>query len=135
MKKLLVLLFLLSSVPVSAQDVHTLIFTASPDHAAALNGTPVLTSYQLDVVVGTATGALAFSQNLGKPTPATPVPPATAGDITVDLSQFAAFNALTRNAYVVFVSSVGPGGTTRSAASDPFPHFGLPAQTGKPRIQ
>lgn len=128
-------LLALLAAPAGAQDVRTLVFTASTDHNATLNGTPILSSYQADVLVGTPTGALAFTQGLGKPTPATPVPPATAGDISIDMSQFPSFVSLARGAYVVVVSAVGPGGTSRSLPSDPFLRFGTPVQPGKPRIQ
>ena len=134
MKKLLPLVFMLGlASPALAQDVRTLIFTASADHSVTLAGQPIVTGYQVDLMVGTPTGALAFSQSLGKPTPAAPVPPATVGDITIDLTQFPTYNALTRGQYVAFVTAIGPGGTTRSVASDPFTRFGLPAAPGKPR--
>lgn len=135
MRRLLIIALLLMASAAHAQEPRTLLFTASPDHNAVLANQPVVTGYEARVLIGTATGALAFTQALGKPTPAAPVPPATVGDISIDLSQFAVFNSLTRGVYVAIVNAVGPGGTTPSLPSDPFPRFGTPAQAGKPRIQ
>ena len=93
-------------------------FVASTDHNVLVNGAPVLTSYQLDIMAGTATGALALTVSLGKPTPG-------AGNlITVTVPQLA---ALPNGSYVGTVSAVGPGGAGKSDPSNPFARISAPA--------
>lgn len=93
-------------------------FIASVDHNTVVNGLPVLTSYQLDTMTGTATGALAFTVSLGKPTPG-------AGNlISVVVPQLA---ALSNGTYVATVSAIGPGGAGKSVPSAPFVRIGPPA--------
>lgn len=104
------------------------VFVASPDHSVVVNGTAVLTNYQLDIMVGTATGALAVSQNLGKPTPAQ-----TTNEITSDISPV--IQKLTSGTYVAFVSAVGPGGAGKSPASDPFGRITAAGAPSKPSIR
>lgn len=93
-------------------------FTASTDHDAAVGGMAVVTSYQLDAMIGTATGALAFSANLGKPTPD------ASRVIVVPVPQFL---TMPNGSYVATVSAVGPGGAGKSAPSNPFSRIGAPA--------
>lgn len=94
----------------------TVIFTASVDHdALSLDGvTPLLTSYQLQVFLETATATPLTTLDLGKPTPD------AAKQITVkNAVWFAALTPKTR--YVAKVAAVGPlGVSTPSPASDPF---------------
>lgn len=128
---LLVLMGLLGmpALALAQTNPTSLVFTASPDHAIVVNGTPVLTRY--DVVVKDGQGATVATVPLGKPTPAAPVPPATIGDITVPATPMNA--ALTRSGtYTATLVAVGPGGSTSSVPSDPFPFWAPPAATGKP---
>lgn len=114
-------LFVLTAAFASAQTVVNPTkaeFVASADHSATVNGTAVVTSYQLDTMTGTATGALAFTVSLGKPTPG-------AGNlISVVVPQLA---ALANGTYTATVSAVGPGGAGKSAPSNPFARIGAPA--------
>lgn len=92
-------------------------FVASADHNVTVNGTAVVANYQFDTMTSTVTGALAFTVNLGKPTPA-------AGNvITVTIPQLA---ALSTGTYVATVAAVGPGGVGKSAPSNPFVRVGTP---------
>lgn len=86
-------------------------FTASADHAT-------VTNYQLDTMAGSATGAIAFTLNLGKPTPN------AANLISVLVQPFA---TLPPGTYVATVSAMGPGGAGKSAPSAPFARVGAPA--------
>ena len=101
-------------------------FTASADHTATVGAVAVLDHYQLDVMVGTPTGALAFTFGLGKPTPAAD------NSITIPVPPLA---TLASGLYVATVSAVGPGGTGRSVPSDPFARVASAAAPGKPTIQ
>jgi hypothetical protein len=116
---LILLLFaLLIAAPAAAQTVVNPTraeFTASADHTTVVNGTAVLTGYQLDTMTGTATGALAFTVSLGKPTPG------AGNKISVVVSQLA---TLATGTYVATVSAVGPGGAGKSAPSAPFVRIG-----------
>jgi hypothetical protein len=111
----LALLCLASTVSAQVVNPTAAQFTASVDHALLVGGTAIVTSYQLDTMTGTATGALAFSVNLGKPTPG------ASNLIAVAVPQLA---ALANGTYVVTVSAVGPGGAGKSAPSLPFSRIG-----------
>lgn len=114
----LVLFLLLGAASASAQTVvnpTTAQFTASVDHALVVNGTAVVSAYQLDTMIGSSTGALAFSFNLGKPTPG------TANVISVVVPQLA---TLANGSYVATVSALGPGGAGKSAPTSPFSRIG-----------
>jgi len=120
-------LLLLCSWPALAQTPPRAVFVASSDHAVDVGGTPLVTTYQLDVMIDTATGALAFSKSLGKPTPN------AQNEISVSLPEFV---TLPNKVYVATVSAIGPGGTARSEPSDPFVWLSRPpAQPGKPRVE
>lgn len=121
-------LALFVAAPLSAQTVSNptvVSFTASPDHSVVVSGVPVLDRYELNTMIGTSTGALSWTQDLGKPTPT------STNTIEVAVPRFA---TLSRGTYVVTVSAVGPGGVTPSAASDPFLVTGSPAGVGKPIV-
>lgn len=121
MKTCFVALFLLIAATVSAQTTVNptkATFTASADHNTVTSGVVILTSYQLDVMRDTATGALAFSYGMGKPTPA------TGNVITVTIP---AFLTMGNGTYVAKVTAIGPGGTGISAPSNPFVKTGGPA--------
>lgn len=136
----LVVLFvwLVSSSPVVAQTVinpTTVSFTPSPDHSVMVNvpgGSPVpaLDHYDMNVLIGSATGVLSWTQGLGKPTPN------TQNRIDVVVPRFA---TLSRGSYVVTVSAVAPGvngPTSTSVPTDPFVSTGIPAVVpGKPSVQ
>lgn len=114
------------SAAASAQTAPVAEFNASPDHSIVVGATPVVSGYQLDVMLGTVTGALSFTKSLGKPTPD------ASNLIRVPLPEF-----LTKanGIYVATVSATGPGGTTRSVPSDPFSWMTVPAPAGKPAIR
>lgn len=116
---LVALLLLVSSLPASAQVVNPTVvqFTASTDHATVVNGTPLVTSYQLDIMTSTATSALAFTVSLGKPTPDA----TTSVIVTPVIPQFA---ALGNGMYVATVSAIGPGGSGKSTPTAPFARIG-----------
>lgn len=110
--------------PAQAQVVNPtkVEFVASSDHALVVNGTAVVTGYQLDVMVSAPTGALAFSSNIGKPTPG------ANSLISVIVPQL---SALTNGVFVATVSALGPGGSGKSTPSAPFGRIGQPtAPTG-----
>lgn len=110
----------------SAQSSARVEFSASADHSTAVGSTPLVTGYQLDVMVDTATGALAFTKSLGKPSPS------AQGEIVVPLPEFA---ARPNGVYVGRVSAQGPGGSTPSLPSAPFAWIGQPpAPPGQPRV-
>ena len=132
----LVLLLLLLTSTGSAQTPITsnsgIAFAASPDHDALnADGTPVLDHYQLNIVAQNDLGAIAYSQNLLKPTPD------ATGTITV--KPVTAFASIQRNTiYQAQVVAVGPGGASRSELTDPFVAWALAvaprAPAAKPMI-
>jgi hypothetical protein len=81
--------------------------------------------YELQTVIGTPTGAIAWTQDLGKPTPD------ATNTIEVLIPRF---GTLARGTYVISITTNGPGGATPSAASDPFSVTGSPAAPGKPIV-
>src|SRR5262245_13375984 len=89
-------------------------FSPSADHSATLpDGTPVVSSYQLDLFLQ---GAAAPFQSipLGKPSPDTD------GTIRIDLtSQFVGW-PVPGTVYVADVAASGPGGSSASALSNTF---------------
>lgn len=131
MKRML-LVIALSLVPVFAQaqtvvNPSKIVFTASPDHNVVLtSGTAVLTSYELEIMAGTPTGAVAFTKGLGKPAPD------GSNTITVTVPEFL---TLMNGTFVGTVSAMGPGGVGVSIPSNPFDHVGKPAAPGKPTAQ
>lgn len=122
-------LLLWCASPLAAQTVlnpNTVEFTASPDHATkAADGTPILDHYDWLVVQSSPTGALFMTVNLGKPTPN------ASNTITVTPS-FATLGIGTT--YYSFVEAVGPFGSSRSAASNPFANQSGPRPTGAPVV-
>lgn len=122
----LCLLLLLVALSARAQNPPSVSFTASSDHNVLVGTTPVLDGYQLDVMKETASGALAFTRTLGKPTPD------ASNQIVVPVPEF-----LTQGngLYVATVSATGPGGTARSVPADPFAWVSQPpALPGKPSV-
>ncbi len=105
-------------------------FTASPDHAATkLDGTSVVTRYELVATAVNATGALVWTQDLGKPTP-------NAGTITVALP--AALTITPETLYTATVRAIGPDGSSPpSAPSNPFGVAGtrVPAAASNVRLR
>ena len=106
--KRLVLAFvaLLLAANAHAQTVinpHFIDFAVSSDHTAtALDGSPILTRYELTAVAMNANGALIWTLDLGKPTPnatgvATAALPVLTGLITSDIL------------YTAKIASLGPG--------------------------
>jgi len=121
MRKLLLLLLLFVAAPVSAQVVNPggIEFIASADHDAVIDGLPVVTSYQFDTMILTVSGVLAFTKDLGKPTPNS-----FDQKITARIPEFL---TLRPGSYVATVSALGPGGTGRSEPSLPFTVMGGPS--------
>ena len=123
------LLTLLIPAQVSAQanitNPKVATFVASIDHAKTLpDGVEIVTGYQLDCHVLNAAGALAFSKQLGKPTPDATN---TIGPVTIP-----EFVTLPSNQYVCTAAAVGPGGLGRSAPSSPFDSIQAPGAAGVP---
>lgn len=94
----------------------TVEFQASPDHAGKwLDGTDKVTGYRADYFLASDTtmGTPAATVSLNKPTPD------ATGKVSVSTSAFP--SALAADVvYKVIVVTVGPSGSTRSAASGPF---------------
>lgn len=113
-------------------DTSKAAFTASSDHNTLFAGSPVLTSYSIDVYLktnSTGTGTPVTTASLGKPTPN-----ATNDVISGNLKTILTLSPNTE--YIYFVRAIGPGGSNRSIASDPFGFPGAPAAiVGKPGIQ
>lgn len=83
----------------------------SPDHNATQNGQPVVTRYDFELWSSDDTKVIA-TLSMGKPTSST---------TTVTYSQLATLLAgQPFGSYVSHVAAVGPGGTARSVASNPF---------------
>lgn len=116
---LLACLLFTVAAPAVAQTVNptATVFTPSSDHTAVVGGIPVLDHYQLDVMVGTASGALSFTKDIGKPNPN------AQNEISVAIPEFASRST---GVYAATVSAVGPGGTGRSSAV-PFVRISAPA--------
>lgn len=116
--------------PAAAQTVtnpSAVDFTASADHSRVLtDGTAVLTGYQLDVMIASPTGAVAFTKGIGKPTPD------GNGLISVPVPEFI---KLSNGSYTATVSAVGPGGSSPSPASAPFNRVGPPSAPGRPTVR
>jgi hypothetical protein len=97
------------SITVAASTPATrLIFTASTDHNTNV------TSYTLEIFTqGTnpSTAPPVSSRDLGKPA-------VVSGDITVDIAPL--IQALAPGNYFGTVTAIGPGGSTRRAASNTF---------------
>jgi len=114
-KAIILVAVYLAPVPSEAQlvtDPTKAEFNASPDHDATASGTPLVSSYQLELYpVGDSEPLLTL--DLGKPD----VDPD--GVIRVNLVTLLV-PLLSGTNYVARVAAVGPGGITRSALSNPF---------------
>lgn len=110
------------SVSVTAQSVTILgptpsVSFVSPQHYANyLDGTPIITTYQLEVTAMNSLGAVAFTIDLGKPAPD------GTGTVIVAVPQLTTITPNTT--YTARVYAVGPGG---SGVSDPSNPFGVTA--------
>jgi hypothetical protein len=110
----LVVGLLLSATPLSAQTIQnptTVEFDPSPDHAATIDGTPVVDRYEMDFFIG-GNGQAVLTLNLGKPAPAGD------GRIRVNFAALLAQPLTPGTIYTALVAAVGPGGR---AASDVAP--------------
>lgn len=99
-------------------------FDVSPDHTAInpLDGSAVVTRYDVSWVVMNQAGALAFTKAIGKPTVD------GSNRATINIPEFVATTgagSLTPNQlYTLVVIAVGPGGLTPSTPSNPFGRSG-----------
>lgn len=123
------LLFTGLATIVNAQPVQNpnfVEFTASPDHNALLGGVPLVDHYEVAIVIGTATGALAWSEPIGKPTPD------ASNKISVNVPRLA---TLARGTYIGFISTVSLLTNPFSVQSSPSTSFtstGSLAPSGTP---
>lgn len=108
----------------TVQSPTTVEFTASPDHNATDNGTAVLTRYDVEIYTQANQTAVVRTINIGKPTPAQTTNLISYTQLRPELDQ------LPVNTYVAKVVAVGPGGTGRSAASNPFQEVARPPTAG-----
>ena len=113
-----------------AVNPTTVTFTASPDHNALnLDGTPMVTRYDLRVYVPTLLTTIVFTQALGKPTPD------ASNTIQVTLAS-GLMAALVKNTqYVAEVAAIGPYGEGDSTPSNPFGYAAPPRVGGVPVIK
>lgn len=95
----------------NVQNPTTFEFTPSPDHNTSENGVALVTRYDLEVY--NAANAVATTINAGKPTPVNNL-------ITNTSLLRPATVGLPAGTYTAKVAAVGPGGTARSASSNPF---------------
>lgn len=120
-----------AQTPTPVTSTSTVAFTASSDHNLVdAFGNVVLTRYDLETSAMNSLGVIFFTQQLAKPTPD------ATNTIRVGISSTVA--ALTGGTvYQARVAAVGPGGTGRSALSNPFGKAEpkTPAATGTPTIQ
>lgn len=105
----------------------TVVFTPSPDHAAVDPfGVATVTRYELEVIAQTGTGAVAFTYDLGKPSP-------SQNEIRIPASSIPPFGSLaTGVVHRAVVSAIGPGGSARSEVSNPFGRPGPVPLPGAP---
>jgi hypothetical protein len=125
-----VALLVLAAAPTWAQsgvvvNPKTVQFPPSADHdRLGLDGTPMVTRYELRMYLATDTATVISATDLGKPTP-------TAGTISVTNPLW--FSALTPNTkYIARVAAIGPTGEGVSDASGPFGMQGPPGKAGTP---
>jgi hypothetical protein len=104
----------------------TLTFQASADHAALTpSGLPVVERYDLEITAVGTTLPQSVTP-LGKPTPD------TSGVIVVTPEVLLTLTV--NQQFVAVVIAVGPGGSGRSQASDPFVRLAAPTAPGKPLL-
>jgi regulation of enolase protein 1 (concanavalin A-like superfamily) len=97
-----------STTPPPSQVPHSVVFDPSSNHDTSVN------SYVVEFFpsgADTATATPSRTQDVGKPTP-------VSGEISVDVAT--TIQALPAGTYVSTVRATGPGGTARSAPSQPF---------------
>lgn len=120
----------MAQAQVTILTANTVEFTPSPDHAATrLDGSAVVTSYELNAVAVNSQGAIAITVNLGKPSPVN----GKIGPIAVTQ-----LTTITPNlAYTATVTAIGPDGRGVSPSSDPFGRAipAAPAAPGKPVVR
>ena len=105
-------------------------FTPSADHSALnLDGTPIISRYDLRVYAPTALTVVVFTQALGKPAPGTD------GTIQVDLGNSAVAALLKNTQYVAEVVAIGPYGEGASTPSNPFGYAAAPRLAGVPVLR
>jgi len=89
-------------------------FNPSPDHNSMLpNGTPVVTSYRLDLFLSGASQPFQTT-SLGKPAPDAD------GVVRVNLTSVFAGWPVAGTIYTASIAAIGPGGTASSAMSNAF---------------
>jgi hypothetical protein len=128
MKNLFITLFLLAAPALASAQTATVLnpttlsFDVSLDHHEMVGEIAVVTNYVMDIYQGST---LVLTSDLGKPMH-------VAGVVTVALSQ----GSLAKNTvYTLYVTAVGPGGSTRSVVSAPFAWLAAPRGVGNVRVQ
>ena len=105
-------------------------FTPSADHSALnLDGTPMVTRYDLRVYVPTALTVIVFTQALGKPAPGTD------GTIQVNLGTGIVAALVKNTQYVAEVAAIGPYGEGDSTPSNSFGYAAPPRAAGVPLLK
>jgi len=124
-RTLFTLLFVLVAAVATAQTAAvnpvTVQCVPSSDHNTvnALDGTPMVSRYEMRIYLSTDLTKVVFTQDMGKPTP-------VANLITVTNALW--FSGLTPNTkYVAKVAAIGPTGEGVSDPSNPFGNVGPPA--------
>ena len=113
-----------------AVNPTTVQFTPSADHAALnVDGTPVVTRYDLRVYVPTILTTIVFTQTLGKPTPGTD------GTIQASLGTGIVAALVKNTQYVAEVVAIGPYGEGVSTPSNPFGYAAPPRAGGVPILK
>jgi hypothetical protein len=126
----LILLLLLVALPVGAQTAvvnpKTVEFTPSADHAALLEGVPMVAKYELRIFLEVG-GTLLTTTDIGKPTPVSNL---------ISITNPIWFAPLTpKTRYIARVAAVGPTGEGVSDPSGPFLNAGAPANPGAPTLK
>ena len=105
-------------------------FTPSADHNTLnLDGTPMVSRYDLRVYVPAVLTTIVFTQALGKPTPGTD------GTIQVSLGTGIVAALVKNTQYVAEVVAIGPYGEGDSTPSNPFGYAAPPRAGGVPILK
>lgn len=101
-----------AQTPTAVTAASGVSFTDSGNNATAVDGTPLISRYEIHFVASAGCAAVS-AVNLGKPTPD--------GTGVMTAKPVAAFGTIQPNcSYTLVVAAIGPGGEADSAASVPF---------------